>query len=136
MHEKKLRYWFVKDGKIKRTPKVSPAVTAPKKTTPKIVVNGKDEMGSHIKEPTKKKSPPRLVDEPVIDPTELIKQGADLLNMSYDQYIKQTDDAAKAKAAKVQGPSVEKVTESSANNVEPESVKEKDAEGVAYTDSN
>ncbi|MFS8007503.1 hypothetical protein Hanom_Chr14g01261771 [Helianthus anomalus] len=59
MHEKKLRFWFVKDGKRKRTPKVSPTMTAPKVVVPKII----------IKEPAKKKSPSRLVDEPVIDPT-------------------------------------------------------------------
>ncbi|MFS7947288.1 hypothetical protein Hanom_Chr06g00546501 [Helianthus anomalus] len=49
MHEKKLRFWFVKDGKRKRTPKVSPTVTAPKRTTPKIVVKGKVERGSYKK---------------------------------------------------------------------------------------
>ncbi|KAM0035953.1 hypothetical protein Hdeb2414_s0015g00452581 [Helianthus debilis subsp. tardiflorus] len=38
MHEKKLRYWFVKDGKRNRTPKASPTVTTPKVPTPKIVV--------------------------------------------------------------------------------------------------
>ncbi|MFS7937081.1 hypothetical protein Hanom_Chr05g00423331 [Helianthus anomalus] len=40
MHEKKLRYWFVRDGKRKRTPRVSPTVTAPKVTTPKVVIKG------------------------------------------------------------------------------------------------
>ncbi|KAJ0770131.1 putative transcription factor bZIP family [Helianthus annuus] len=115
MHQKKLRFWFEKDGKRKRTPKVSPKVIAPK-----IV----------IKEPAKKNSPPRLVDETVIDPTELIKQGADLLNMTFDQYIKQTEAAAK-----VQGSNVEKAAETSTKNVEAESVKEKEAEGVVHTDS-
>ncbi|KAJ0694653.1 hypothetical protein HanPI659440_Chr15g0611251 [Helianthus annuus] len=91
MHEKKLRYWFVKDGKRKRTPKVSPSVTAPKKPTPKIVVKDKVERGN--------------------------------------------DEAEAAKAAKVQGSSVEKVVESSAKNVDAESVKEKEPEGVAHTDS-
>ncbi|KAJ0773507.1 hypothetical protein HanOQP8_Chr03g0100091 [Helianthus annuus] len=47
MHEKKLRYWFVKDGKRKRTPKTSLAVSAPKVSTPKIVVKGIVERGSH-----------------------------------------------------------------------------------------
>ncbi|KAJ0796175.1 hypothetical protein HanPI659440_Chr04g0159171 [Helianthus annuus] len=46
MNEKKLRYWFVKDGKRKRTPKASPTVTAPK-VTPKIVVKGIIERGSY-----------------------------------------------------------------------------------------
>ncbi|KAJ0744299.1 hypothetical protein HanPI659440_Chr10g0386031 [Helianthus annuus] len=50
MHEKKLRYWFLKDDKRKRTPKASPNVTAPKGSTPKIVVKGPS-----------KQSPPRLV---------------------------------------------------------------------------
>ncbi|MFS8006743.1 hypothetical protein Hanom_Chr14g01252761 [Helianthus anomalus] len=57
MHEKKLRYWFAKDGKRKRTPKASPTVTAPK-VTPKVVVKGPS-----------KKSPPRLVDDPLLDQT-------------------------------------------------------------------
>ncbi|KAJ0719325.1 hypothetical protein HanRHA438_Chr08g0352201 [Helianthus annuus] len=47
MVEKKLRYWFVKDGKRKRTPKTSPAVSIPKEPTPKIVVKGIVERGSH-----------------------------------------------------------------------------------------
>ncbi|KAJ0681033.1 hypothetical protein HanPI659440_Chr16g0631191 [Helianthus annuus] len=46
MHEKKLRYWFMKEGKKKRTPKASPTVTAPKVSTPKIVVKGIFERGS------------------------------------------------------------------------------------------
>ncbi|KAJ0467211.1 hypothetical protein HanIR_Chr14g0682821 [Helianthus annuus] len=50
MIEKKLRYWFVKDGKRKRTPKTSPA----EESTPKIVVKGPS-----------KESQQRLVDEPV-----------------------------------------------------------------------
>ncbi|KAJ0808850.1 hypothetical protein HanPI659440_Chr01g0007941 [Helianthus annuus] len=41
MHEKKLRYWFVKYVKRKRTPKTSPAVSAPKVSTPNIVVKGR-----------------------------------------------------------------------------------------------
>ncbi|MFS8021588.1 hypothetical protein Hanom_Chr16g01429171 [Helianthus anomalus] len=45
---------------------------------------------SHKKEPTKKKSPPRLIDETVIPPTELIKQGAELLNMTLEEYLKHT----------------------------------------------
>ncbi|KAJ0710652.1 hypothetical protein HanOQP8_Chr09g0314851 [Helianthus annuus] len=49
MHEKKLRYWFVKDGKMKRTPKASPTVTAPKVPTPMIVVKGIVERGNHKK---------------------------------------------------------------------------------------
>ncbi|MFS7907150.1 hypothetical protein Hanom_Chr01g00067881 [Helianthus anomalus] len=40
MDEKKTRWWFVKDGKRKRTPKTSPVVPIPKEPTPKIVVKG------------------------------------------------------------------------------------------------
>ncbi|KAM0046519.1 hypothetical protein Hdeb2414_s0009g00317321 [Helianthus debilis subsp. tardiflorus] len=45
MVEKKLRYWFVKDGKRKRTPKTSPAVPI-LKVPPKIVVKHIFERGS------------------------------------------------------------------------------------------
>ncbi|MFS7929769.1 hypothetical protein Hanom_Chr04g00336371 [Helianthus anomalus] len=45
MQEKKLRYWFVKDGKRKRTPKTSPVVSALKVPIPKIVVKGIVERG-------------------------------------------------------------------------------------------
>ncbi|KAJ0700908.1 hypothetical protein HanOQP8_Chr10g0373371 [Helianthus annuus] len=40
MIEKKTRWWFVKDGKRKRTPKTSPVVPIPTEPTPKIVVKG------------------------------------------------------------------------------------------------
>ncbi|KAM0044108.1 hypothetical protein Hdeb2414_s0010g00349331 [Helianthus debilis subsp. tardiflorus] len=40
MIEKKTRWWFVKDGKRKRTPKTSPVVSIPKEPAPKIVVKG------------------------------------------------------------------------------------------------
>ncbi|MFS8003141.1 hypothetical protein Hanom_Chr13g01210431 [Helianthus anomalus] len=91
MVEKKLRFWYEKDEKKRKsTPKISPKVT-----TPKVVIKGK--IGKEdsqerlvdysfeyytnivdvcITEPTKKKSPPKLIDEHVIPPTELIKQGA------------------------------------------------------------
>ncbi|KAJ0615437.1 hypothetical protein HanIR_Chr02g0074101 [Helianthus annuus] len=49
MNEKRLRYWFVKDGKRKRTPKTSPTVTAPKVSTPKIGIKGIVERGSYKK---------------------------------------------------------------------------------------
>ncbi|KAM0067404.1 hypothetical protein Hdeb2414_s0002g00060801 [Helianthus debilis subsp. tardiflorus] len=38
--EKKTRWWFVRDGKRKRTPKTTLAVSIPKKSIPKIVVKG------------------------------------------------------------------------------------------------
>ncbi|MFS7929923.1 hypothetical protein Hanom_Chr04g00338111 [Helianthus anomalus] len=121
MHEKKLRCWFVKDGKRKRTPKASPTVTAPKLTTLKIVV----------KEPAKKKSTPTPVDEPVIDPTELMQQGVELMKETLDNFIKRNEEA---KAA-AQVESVEKAAESSAKHVEAVRLKEKDVEGVAHSDS-
>ncbi|MFS7952911.1 hypothetical protein Hanom_Chr07g00612441 [Helianthus anomalus] len=40
MVEMKLHYWFVKDGKRRRTPKTSPAVSIPSERTPRIVVKG------------------------------------------------------------------------------------------------
>ncbi|MFS8002158.1 hypothetical protein Hanom_Chr13g01198811 [Helianthus anomalus] len=123
MHEKKLRYWFVKDGKKKRTPKISPAVSAPEVSSPKIVVKGIVERGSHKKWPSRE-SQPKLVDEPVVDPIELIRQGADILNMSYDDFLKKNEKAEAEKAAK----NVE-----SSKNIEAE--KEKEPQGVAHTDS-
>ncbi|KAM0031815.1 hypothetical protein Hdeb2414_s0017g00513381 [Helianthus debilis subsp. tardiflorus] len=58
--EKKTRWWFVRDGKRKRTPKTSPAVPIPKEPVSKIVVNGPS------KEPQQ-----RLVDERVLDPSSI-----------------------------------------------------------------
>ncbi|KAF5766635.1 hypothetical protein HanRHA438_Chr15g0729851 [Helianthus annuus] len=40
MVEKKTRWWFLRDGKRKRTPKTSPAVPIPKEPVPKIVIKG------------------------------------------------------------------------------------------------
>ncbi|MFS7917530.1 hypothetical protein Hanom_Chr03g00190141 [Helianthus anomalus] len=122
MHEKKLRYWFVKDGKRKRTPKTSPTLNAPKVSTPKIVVKGIVERGSHKKRPSKKSSQ-RLIDETVIPPTEITQEGIDLTKVTFEQYIQQTEVAEKA-AKKV---------ESSAKHVEPKSMKEKEPEGVVHS---
>ncbi|MFS7945612.1 hypothetical protein Hanom_Chr06g00526331 [Helianthus anomalus] len=93
MHEKKLRYWFVKDGKRKRTPKASPTVIAPKVPTPKILVMGIVERGSHKSRPSKK-SPPRLVDEPVMNPADIPQEGVDLVKVAFEQFIKHTEDVA------------------------------------------
>ncbi|MFS7946024.1 hypothetical protein Hanom_Chr06g00531161 [Helianthus anomalus] len=95
-HEKRLRYWFVKDGKRKRTPKVSRRVVAPN-----VVIKGKFDRGSHIKEPTKKKSPPRLIDETVIPPADVIQGGVDLLKETLEDFLKKNDEAEAAKAAKI-----------------------------------
>ncbi|MFS7946715.1 hypothetical protein Hanom_Chr06g00539571 [Helianthus anomalus] len=103
MHEKKLRYWFVKDGKRKRTPKASPTMTTHKVTTSKIVV----------KEPAKKKPTPTHVDEPLLDPTDITQEGVDLTKVTFEQYVKQTKDAGKAQAEKAV-----KQAESSAKNVD------------------
>ncbi|MFS7919133.1 hypothetical protein Hanom_Chr03g00209251 [Helianthus anomalus] len=43
--EKKNRWWFVKDGKRKRTPKTSPVVPIPKEPALKIVVKDKEPKG-------------------------------------------------------------------------------------------
>ncbi|KAM0046385.1 hypothetical protein Hdeb2414_s0009g00315561 [Helianthus debilis subsp. tardiflorus] len=110
MHQKKLRYWFVKHGKRKRTAKTSPAVPVPKVSTPKIVVKGPS-----------RESQTKLVDEPVVDPTELIRQGVDILNMSYDDYLKNNEEVT---AQKIQS-----------SSVPAEGVKEKEPEGVVHDDS-
>ncbi|MFS7935630.1 hypothetical protein Hanom_Chr05g00405831 [Helianthus anomalus] len=83
MVEKKTRWWFVKYGKRKRTPKTSPVVPIPTEPTPKIVVKGPSGTSQQ-----------KLVDDPVVDPTKLIKQGTDLLNMSYADYLKKNEEVA------------------------------------------
>ncbi|MFS7969970.1 hypothetical protein Hanom_Chr09g00815481 [Helianthus anomalus] len=113
MHEKKLRYWFVKDEERKRTPKTSPAVSAPKVSTPKIVVKGIVEMGIRLS----KESPPRLVDEPVLNPADVIQQGVGLMKESLEGFLKKNEEVAAAKS------------------VQAESVKEKEPKGVDHTDS-
>ncbi|XP_021979394.1 neurofilament medium polypeptide-like [Helianthus annuus] len=84
----------------KRTPKVSPKVVA-------------------LKIPAKKKSPQRLVDEPVLNPTDLIQQGVDLMKMTLDDFVKQSEGAKAAKEAANEA-------ETSAKNVEAEGVVESD----------
>ncbi|MFS7978182.1 hypothetical protein Hanom_Chr10g00912571 [Helianthus anomalus] len=95
MVEKKTRWWCVRDGMRKRTPKSSPAVTVPKDGDKGI-------------------STTRLIDETVLEPSVVIKQGADLLKQSFESYLMKNEEAA---AQQVQGSSahVEKVT-----RVEPE----------------
>ncbi|KAM0036747.1 hypothetical protein Hdeb2414_s0014g00430041 [Helianthus debilis subsp. tardiflorus] len=109
MIEKKLRYWYVKDGKRKRTPKTSPAVSIPKEPTPKIVVKGPS-----------KELPQKLVDEPVLDPSSIPQEGIDLTKVTFEQYLKHTE----ATIAEDQSPSVQ-----------TEGVKQKEPEGVARDDS-
>ncbi|MFS7960813.1 hypothetical protein Hanom_Chr08g00707431 [Helianthus anomalus] len=102
MVEKKLRYWFVKDGKRKRTPKSSPVVSIPKEPTPKIVVKGIVEMGSHKKKHSKEPQS-SLINEPVVNPAHLSQEGIDLTKVTFEQYIKLTE----ATSAKDQSESVQ-----------------------------
>ncbi|KAJ0734686.1 hypothetical protein HanPI659440_Chr11g0423031 [Helianthus annuus] len=107
--EKKTPWWFVKDGKRKRTPKTSPVVPIPKEPAPKIVVKGPS------KEPQSS-----LIDEPVLDPSSIPQEGIDLTKATFEQYVKLTEDLTQ----KDQGTSAP-----------IESVKEKEPEGVAHDDS-
>ncbi|KAJ0625907.1 hypothetical protein HanHA89_Chr01g0006891 [Helianthus annuus] len=109
MVEKKLRYWFEKDGKRKRTPKTSLVVPIPKEPTPKIVVKGPS-----------KESQSGLIDEPVVNPADISQEGVDLTKVTFEQYIKLTE----ATMAKDQSASVQ-----------AEGVKGKEPEGVARDDS-
>ncbi|KAJ0780326.1 hypothetical protein HanPI659440_Chr06g0236341 [Helianthus annuus] len=74
-----------------------------------------------------KKSPPRLVDDPV----DIIQQGIGLMKESLEGFLKKNEEAT---AAKVQSSSVEKIVDY-AKHVQVESLKEKEPEGVAHTDS-
>ncbi|KAJ0800701.1 hypothetical protein HanPI659440_Chr03g0106591 [Helianthus annuus] len=120
MVEKRLRYWFVKDGKRKRTPKTSPAISIPKEPTPKIVVMGIVERGSHKRRPSRE-SQSSLIDEPVVNPTDISQKGIDLTKVTFEQYLKHTE----ATIAKDQSASVQ-----------ADGVKEKEPEGVVHDDSN
>ncbi|KAF5768540.1 hypothetical protein HanRHA438_Chr14g0648171 [Helianthus annuus] len=132
---KKTRWWFVRDEKRKRTPKV---------TTPKIVIKGKTKKQESperlvdvsfeyftknvnicVAETKKKKSPPRLVDEPVISPTDVINQGVDLHKMSFADYEKLSTAQGAQDAVKTD------------ENVEAggEGVKETFVKGEVHTDS-
>ncbi|KAJ0777281.1 hypothetical protein HanRHA438_Chr02g0067661 [Helianthus annuus] len=108
MIEKKTYWWFVKDGKRKRTPKTSLVVFIHKEPTPKIVVKGLVKGGVI-----------RLVDEPVVNPTDLSQEGIDLTKVTFEQFI----ELSKASAQKDQS-----------SSVQTESVKEKEPEGVVHDD--
>ncbi|KAJ0490256.1 hypothetical protein HanHA300_Chr12g0453381 [Helianthus annuus] len=109
---KKTRWWVKKDEKSrKRTPKV---------TVPKVVQKG----DTYTK---KKKSPPRLVDEPVIAPQEVIDKGVDLLNMSFAEY----ERLSAAQVAKNAAKSIENVESTAVD----EALKETLVEGEMHTDS-
>ncbi|KAJ0430723.1 hypothetical protein HanHA300_Chr17g0672281 [Helianthus annuus] len=80
--EKKTRWWCVKDGKRKRTPK----------STPVVVV--KETAKGFSEEPQR-----RLVDEPVIEPRDVIDQGAGIKE-TLENYFKKHEEAAPAQAQK------------------------------------
>ncbi|MFS7946450.1 hypothetical protein Hanom_Chr06g00536441 [Helianthus anomalus] len=94
--EKKTRWWFVRDGKRKRTPKTTPVVPIQKKSIPKILVKGPS------KEPQQ-----RLVNEQVLDPSNIPQEGVDLAKVTFDQYLQHTAAATqKDKTSSAQGESV------------------------------
>ncbi|XP_022040136.1 glutamic acid-rich protein-like [Helianthus annuus] len=68
MVEKKTRWWHVRDGKRKRTPRSSPAVVIPKEG------------------------------EKVLEPSVVIEQGADLLKQSLESYLKKNEEIAAQQA--------------------------------------
>ncbi|KAJ0605164.1 hypothetical protein HanHA300_Chr02g0059941 [Helianthus annuus] len=74
--EKKTRWWCVRDGKRKRTPKSTPVVV-PKET----------DKGSSG-EPQR-----RLIDETVIEPSEVIRQGNESLKQTLEDYFKKNEEA-------------------------------------------
>ncbi|MFS7936322.1 hypothetical protein Hanom_Chr05g00414181 [Helianthus anomalus] len=88
MVEKRTRWWCVRDGKRKRTPKTSPTVSIPKDV----------EKGSSG-EPQQ-----RLIDETVLEKSVAIEQGASLLKQTLESYLNRNQDLA---AQKVQGSSAQ-----------------------------
>ncbi|KAF5822286.1 hypothetical protein HanXRQr2_Chr01g0024661 [Helianthus annuus] len=109
MIEKKTRWWFVRDGKRKRTPETSPVV--PMEPTLKIVVKGPS------KEPQQ-----RLVDEQVLDPSSIPQEGIDLAKVTFEQFV-QLNEAAVA------------TQKDQSSSVQAESVKATEPEGVVQDDS-
>ncbi|MFS7929143.1 hypothetical protein Hanom_Chr04g00329031 [Helianthus anomalus] len=101
MVEKKTRWWFVRDGKRKRTPKTSPVVSIPKEPVPKIVVKFVNVcFAGPSKEPQQ-----ILVDETVIDPSSIPQERIGLEKVTFEQFI-QLNEAAGA-TQKDQGSSVQ-----------------------------
>ncbi|KAJ0752181.1 hypothetical protein HanPI659440_Chr09g0321401 [Helianthus annuus] len=82
MVEKKTRWWCVRDGKRKRTPKSSPADVIPKDA----------EKGSS-REPQRK-----LVDETVVESSVVIEQGTELLKQSLESLLKKKEEVAAQQA--------------------------------------
>ncbi|MFS7943558.1 hypothetical protein Hanom_Chr06g00501651 [Helianthus anomalus] len=98
MVEKKTRWWCVRDGKRKITPKSSPAV---------IIL--KDVEKGSSGEPQQK-----LVDETVLEPSVVIEQGADLLKQTLESYLKKNEEVV---AQQAQGKSAQA---EKASGVDPE----------------
>ncbi|MFS7945238.1 hypothetical protein Hanom_Chr06g00521831 [Helianthus anomalus] len=120
MVEKKLRFWFVKDDRKRKK-----HLRFHRKLYLRVNLRSR----KHQKEPMKKKSPPRLVDETFIPPIDLIKEGADLLKMSLADYVKHTT------AEGAQGANVEKEVEKLTEKVEASGVNETFVGGLVHTDS-
>ncbi|KAF5757143.1 hypothetical protein HanRHA438_Chr17g0833161 [Helianthus annuus] len=81
--EKKTRWWCIKDGKRKRTPKSTP-----------VVVVKETEKGSSG-EPQR-----RLIDETVIEPIVVIEQSNETLKETLENYFKKNEEAAAKQAQK------------------------------------
>ncbi|KAM0040095.1 hypothetical protein Hdeb2414_s0012g00389781 [Helianthus debilis subsp. tardiflorus] len=104
MAEKKTRWWCVRYGKRKRTPKSPLAVTIPKDGDKGIVEGGVLKTQ-------------RLIDETVLEPSVVIEQGVDLLNQSFESYLKRNEEAA---AQKAQGSSVQEEIQDSSSEDDSE----------------
>ncbi|MFS7898584.1 hypothetical protein Hanom_Chr00s025703g01764801 [Helianthus anomalus] len=76
-------------------------------TTPKIVVKGIVERRSPKRRPSKE-SQSSLIDEPVVNPADISQEGVDLTKVTFEQYIKLTEDTTtKDQSANVQTESPE-----------------------------
>ncbi|MFS8024348.1 hypothetical protein Hanom_Chr16g01462181 [Helianthus anomalus] len=102
MVEKKTRWWCVRDGKRKRTPKSSPAVSIPKDVEK---------------------------DETVLEPSVAIEQGIDLLNQSFESDIMKNEEAA-AKKAQGSNAQAENVTTAEPEGEDQDSSSEDDSEAT------
>ncbi|MFS7963402.1 hypothetical protein Hanom_Chr08g00737631 [Helianthus anomalus] len=120
MVEKKTRWWFVRDGKRKRTPKTSPVVSIPKIVVKGIVKGGVIRQLEFLNWPSVEPQQ-RLVDETVLEPSEVIEQGAGLLKQSLESYLKRNEEVV---AQKDQG-----------SSIQAEGVKATEPEGEVQDDS-
>ncbi|MFS7965620.1 hypothetical protein Hanom_Chr09g00764351 [Helianthus anomalus] len=113
MVEKKTRWWCVRDGKRKRTPKSSPAVTIPKDGDKGIV------KGGALRQLDRSSVAPqqRLVDETVLEPSMVIEQEVNLLSQSFESYLKRNEEVA---AQKAQGSNVQDKDQESSSDDDSE----------------